>query len=258
VVATHADVEAEPALHGASRYGLHLLGAFRATDRGAQLLLPPSTSRLVAFLAIARRPVERTRVANALWTDKSEERAHANLRSCLWRVRQTGPGLIACTPTHLRIGEDVWIDVSELERAADGVADPGRSFDPDGVDTMWFSDELLPDWYDDFIEVEREQFRQLRLHSLELLATRLLGIGRPERALTVAFTAITAAPLRESAHRLVMSIHLSEGNVAEAIHQFVLLRTLLDRHLGAEPSQAARQLVSQWLPADWVGSAPVR
>lgn len=250
MVATHADVEAEPAPHPTPRYGLHLLGAFRATDRDEELLLPPSTWRLIAYLAIARRSVERTRVANALWTDKSEERAHANLRSCLWRVRQSGPGLIACTPTHLRIGEDVWIDVSELERVANGVTDPGGSFDPDGVDTVWFSAELLPDWYDDFVEVEREQFRQLRLHALELLATRLLGVGRPERALAVAFTAITAAPLRESAHRLVMSIHLSEGNVAEAVHQYVLLRSLLDRHLGAEPSPAAQRLVSQWLTSD--------
>jgi DNA-binding SARP family transcriptional activator len=134
------------------------------------------------------------------------------------------------------------------------MAAPNGSFDPDGVDTVWFSAELLPDWYDDFVEVEREQFRQMRLHALELIGTQLMRVGRPERALAVAFSALTTAPLRESAHRLVMSIHLSEGNVAEAVHQYVLLRRLLDRHLGAEPSPSAQRLVSQWLASDLVRS----
>jgi hypothetical protein len=103
LVATHAGVEAgrrQPA----SRYELHLLGTFRAVDRGRELLLPPTISRLLADLAIARRSIERTRVANALWTDKSEERAHANLRSCLWRApdRSWADRLHPDTPAHWR------------------------------------------------------------------------------------------------------------------------------------------------------------
>jgi DNA-binding SARP family transcriptional activator len=230
--------------------GLHLLGGFRATDRGADLSLPPSTWRLIAFLALAERPVDRGRVASSLWMDKSEERAHANLRSCLWRLRQVDVELVYCTPTHLQIGGLVDIDVREFVRLSRELVDQRVPLDVDEVDTGWFTAELLPDWYDDFVETEREQFRQLRLHALEALALRLSGAGRSDRALDVALTAVSAAPLRESAHRVVLAIHLDEGNVSEALRHYRTMCVLFERQLAVEPSDAARRLVERWLPDD--------
>jgi DNA-binding SARP family transcriptional activator len=231
------------------QYRIHLLGGFRATDGTHEVELPTSTWRLVAFLAIAGRPVERSYIANSLWMDKSETRAHANLRSCLWRLRQLNVPIVGYTQTRLCIYDDVLVDHRELVRIARVLADEQAEVDLNAIEAEWFCAELLPDWYDNFVDTEREQFRQLRLHALEALARRLQRVGRTERALDVALTAVAAEPLRETAHRLVISLHLDEGNVAEALRQYRTLSTLLKNQLGVGPSPAVRQLVSPWLTA---------
>ena len=229
---------------------MQLLGGFRATDGAHRPLdLPTSTWRLVAFLALAGRAVGRSQAAGSLWMDKPEPRAQANLRSCLWRVRQGAPGLVTCGANHLRIADRVSVDVWDLARFARHLADRDREVDLAEVDYGWFADDLLPDWYDDFVEIEREQLRQLRLHSLEALAARLQRAGATHRALDTALSAVAASPLRESAHRLVITLHLDEGNVSEALRQYERLAGLLRSQLGIRPSAAARRLVEPWLSA---------
>ena len=62
------------------------------------------------------------------------------------------------------------------------------------------SGELLPDWYDDWVLLEAENWRQLRLHALEVLAGLLTAAGRYGDAAAAALAAVRADPLRESAH----------------------------------------------------------
>jgi DNA-binding SARP family transcriptional activator len=231
----------------AERRSLYLLGGFRACAGDQDITLPVCTWRLVAFLAIVDRPVERARAANSLWLDKSEQRAQANLRSCLWRLRQVDGAIVRCTATHLRLGENVGVDLRDLLRLARSLADRSIAVELDGVDAELFCAELLPDWYDDFVEIEREQLRQLRLHALEALAARLQEAGRTHRALDIALTAVAAGPLRESAHRLVISIHLDEGNISEALRQYGMLCALLRGQLDVEPSAGVRRLIAPWL-----------
>lgn len=229
-------------------FSLNLLGGFHTADGGSDVVLPSCTWRLVAFLAIADRPVDRGRVASSLWLDKPEARATANLRSCLWRLRQVNAELVVGTSTHLQIGAQVRVDLREFVRLARELGDHRVVLEIDEIDLTWFSAELLPDWYDDFVEAGREQFRQLRLHALESLAVRLGRAGRADLALEVALTALATAPLRESAHRLVISLHLDEGNVSEALRQYRSMSALFERHLAVEPSPAVRRLVARWLP----------
>ena len=53
-------------------------------------------------------------------------------------------------------------------------------------------------------------------------------------------------PLRESAHRTVVCVHLAEGNVAEALRAYENFRTLLAHELGVRPSDHMRRLVAQY------------
>jgi DNA-binding SARP family transcriptional activator len=107
--------------------------------------------------------------------------------------------------------------------------------------------ELLPDWYDDFVEVRREQLRQMQLHAMEAMAERFGRAGATTKALDLARSAVAAAPLRESAHRLVVMLHLAEGNVSEAVRQFDLLQRLLRDELGIRPSSAMSELIKPWM-----------
>ena len=106
---------------------------------------------------------------------------------------------------------------------------------------MW--GELLPEWFDDWIVVERERLRQVRLHGLEALCDRLSAAGHHSQAVQVGIAAVADEPLRESAQRTLIQAHLAEGNVSEAVRQFQVYRRLLREELGVGPSAALEGLV---------------
>ena len=91
--------------------------------------------------------------------------------------------------------------------------------------------ELLPDWYDDWT-VFNASVSAMRLHALERMCDELRRQGRLDKALEVGLAAVASEPLRESAHRAVMRVHLAEGNAAEAFRQYDLFRGLLRSRLG--------------------------
>ena len=81
-------------------------------------------------------------------------------------------------------------------------------------------DDLLPDWNEDWVLIERERFRQARLHALEALCDRFSEAGRMMPAIQAGLAAVTADPFRESAHRALIRTHLREGNRSEALRQY--------------------------------------
>ncbi len=207
---------------------------------GQQIGLPLSAQRLVAFLALHHRPLLRVYVAGSLWIDASEARSHANLRSALWRLRQTGHFLVDATPSHLALGPEVDVDVHRVVALSRGLLrDPEAA---GGLDDELTGD-LLPDWYDDWLELERERLRQLRLHALEAVAERLLADARYGEAVEACLAAVDSDPLRESAHRLLVRVYLAEGNWGEALRQYRVFCTRLQAELGLRPSGQMEALV---------------
>jgi DNA-binding SARP family transcriptional activator len=215
---------------------------------GELVSLPPSAQRLLALLALHDRPLLRPHVAGTLWLDTPDERASANLRSSLWRLNRPGPRLVDATSFQLRLAPDVRVDVREAAALAHQLLSRtgGTSGDEADLapDPRLLTGELLPDWYDDWVMLERERLRQLSLHALEALGDLLLAAGRLGAALEAALEAVAMEPLRESAHRLLIRIHLAEGNAAEAIREFELCGRLFRDQLGLEPSPQLAQLVA--------------
>jgi DNA-binding SARP family transcriptional activator len=227
---------------------LSLLDAFELRCDGELVSLPPSAQRLLALLALHDRPLLRPFVAGTLWLDTPDERASANLRSSLWRLNRPGPRLVDATSVQLRLAPDVRVDVRETASLAHQLL--SRPTGPPGdeaelaPDPRLLTGELLPDWYDDWVMFERERLRQLSLHALEALGEQLLDVGRLGEALEAALEAVAMEPLRESSHRLLIRIHLAEGNGAEAIREFELCGRLLRDQLGLEPSPQLVRLVA--------------
>jgi DNA-binding SARP family transcriptional activator len=218
-----------------------LLGSFELRSGGKPVRLPMSAQRLVAFLALHERPARRPFVAGVLWPETTDERAFANLRSVLWRVRGPAPALVDVKGQRLALGPTVEIDVREAIALAhrllveEGV--PGQ------LEAGFFAAELLPDWYDDWVVAERDRYTQLRLHALERVAELSLDAGRLGVALEATLAALAGDPLRESAHRLLIQIHLAEGNAAEALRQYRSARQLFRERLGVAPSAQLDALV---------------
>ena len=222
---------------------LRLLGGFALSCGPSSIALPLAARRVVAFLALLRRPLSRTYVAGSLWLESSEARSHASLRSCLWRLNRSGHPIVDANPETLSLAPDVALDVDEMIRRAGAVlGHPGCEESPE-LNHRVFLDDLLPDWYEDWVLVERERLRQLRLHALEALAERLLVMGRHSQAIEVGQAAVRAEPLRETAHRRLIEVYLAEGNTSEAWRQYHLYRSLLARELGLEPSDKIKSLL---------------
>lgn len=222
---------------------LRLLNAFELVSAGATVPLPMGAQRLVAFVALHNRPVLRSYVAGSLWLDTLDERAAANLRSALWRIHRVSLPLIQAVGQQLRLGVDVRVDLRDAERLARDEVNGGAERDGAASDVGAFVGDLLPDWYDDWVLIERERFRQLRLRALEALCDRLARAGRLGEALDAGLLSVAGEPLRESAHRALIRVHLADANAGEAVRQYRLCRRLLRDQLGIEPSEHMRELV---------------
>jgi DNA-binding SARP family transcriptional activator len=224
---------------------LSLLGGFQLRCAGGEVAVARSGQRLLALLALQGRPLERLWVAGTLWLDATEERAGASLRSALWRLPQPGgAAVVEASTTQLRLARDLAVDVHELTALAEGLESPAGH--PD-LEPSALARDLLPDWYEDWVALERERFRQLRLHALEALCARLTAAGRFGAAVQAGLAAVAGEPLRESAHRILIRAHLAEGNPGEAVRQYHLYRRLLAGELALEPSPAIRGLVQPLL-----------
>ncbi len=226
-----------------------LLEGFQLQHRGGAIALPPACQRVVAFLALQTRPLTRVYVAGALWLHASEPRSCASLRSALWRIRRSiAEPVIDATPTHVALRRDVAVDVDDVVHAMRGLLS-SDSATREELDATYLTGELLPDWYDDWLDPERERLRQLRLHALEAAAQRLLESGRAPHAIDVLLAEARKEPLRESLHRLLVEAHLVEGNATEAIHCYQRYRRRLTATLGIAPSPRMEAVVGDLGPA---------
>ncbi len=228
--------------------GLVLLGGFELTVLGVPVGLAPASRRLVAYLALQHRPATRSRISEVLWSDVDPRHAGASLRSALWRLAPLG--IVVSSATQAWLDPGVEVDVQRLARIATLL--PAGKPSADGLvafsrDLVEAGDDLLPDWDDDWVVVERERYRQLRLQAMDLVGNGLLDSGRCDEALRVALAATSTEPLRESAHRVLLRAHLSQGNVAEAVREYQRFADLLRDELGARPSKVMRDLLSPFV-----------
>jgi DNA-binding SARP family transcriptional activator len=224
------------------RAGISLLGGFEYRRGDEAVPLSPSAQRLVAFLALHERPLQRVHVAGTLWIDSTEEHANASLRTALWRVQHLRPALVSRTSTHLALAGDIQIDAAQIEVLAHRVLGGGR-LEADEVARLAGARVLLPDWYDDWVVIERERLRQLCLHALEQVSAEAREQGRYAQATEAGLAAVALEPLRESAHRVVIEAYLAEDNASEALRHYQLFEHLLDSKLGLQPSPRLQELV---------------
>jgi DNA-binding SARP family transcriptional activator len=236
--------EARPAPTASiARASLSLLNAFELRCEGLVVNLPLSAQRLLAFVALHEHPLHRVYVAGTLWFHASDDRAGASLRSSLWRLNRPGHVVVEATSRHLQLAPDVDVDLRRALAVAHRLLDGSADADDLELGEAALRGELLPDWYDEWLLFERERFRQVSLHALEALAERLVCAGEVARALEAALSAVRIEPFRESAHRVLIRVHLAEGNRSEALRQYELCRRLLRDRLGVEPSAGLTELL---------------
>jgi DNA-binding SARP family transcriptional activator len=243
---------------GHSSWSLQLSGSFQLLYQEEVAALPSIARRLLAFLALHSRPLMRAYVAEALWPDSTSRRANASLRSTVWRIHQVSRELIQASTTYLNLSSGLSVDIQTHVALARRLLDQSTECKPQDLEQhsiTALSIELLPDWFDEWLMLERERWDQLRMHALEALAERLLDVANFSLAVEAALAAVWAEPLRESAHRTLIRVYTAEGNWAAALSQYRRYRALVKRELSIEPTAQMEELIRPLTPRQQVYSS---
>jgi SARP family transcriptional regulator, regulator of embCAB operon len=252
------EAHAAPAVH---RTGVDLtvrvalLGGFRLLTGNDVVPVSGGSERLLAFVALHRQAVGRLLVAGTLWSEVSEGRSYASLRSALARLDRASRTTLQVTPLSLELAQGVAVDLRDARALAHRLLGPTPPAETDlsAAAIASLSLDLLPLWYDDWVLLEAEDWRQLRLHALEALVGGLTVARRFGDATAAAGAAVRADPLRESAQAALIRVHLAEGNQSEALRAFDRFSRLLQADLGLVPTPQLRELVADLLECSALG-----
>ncbi|MGX5653475.1 AfsR/SARP family transcriptional regulator [Geodermatophilus nigrescens] len=225
-----------------NRYRVEVLEAFRVLRHERAVHLRPSAQRLVAGLAVLG-PMARESLSARLWPDHHRDRALGNVRTVLWRLRTDAAGLIREDPSLCVL--DAVVDLDVIRDWAAGA--PDRPVGACDVPPPAVASELLPHWDEEWLVDAREELRMLRLRALEACGQRLLGADAFADAATCGRIALRIDPLRETSVRLLVQVHLREGNQVEALRQYRRYCDLLAQEMGrgVAPSSALTELVAE-------------
>jgi DNA-binding SARP family transcriptional activator/DNA-binding HxlR family transcriptional regulator len=246
LVASHLEPEDSPA--SPLLVEISLLGAFAVRIGGRPIEdLPVGSQRLLVFLALHNRAVTRIAMAGTMWPEASDERAGVSLRSALSRLDTPTREAVLSASAGLSLVETVAVDLRAGQALAHRLLRPDATpadADLDQEAILLLSGDLLPDWYDDWVASEAEEWHELRLSALCAQAEHLLALGRGAEGMFAARAAMRGDPLRENAHGILIRLHLAEGNQSEALRVFERYSDLLLEMLGIQPTERLRSLVA--------------
>ncbi|MGH8828536.1 MAG: AfsR/SARP family transcriptional regulator [Jiangellaceae bacterium] len=212
--------------------------------------------RLLALLALQGIRVRRY-IAGTLWPDSTENHALASLRATICRVRHARPGLLIADGMAVGLDTRLRVDVDDVTMYATHAIEEPETVDVSAATYRLGRGDLLPGWYDDWVLSERERLQEIRIRALESLTEHSLRRGDTGSAMAAAVAAIAVDPLRESAHRALITVHLAAGNNADAVQEFRRYRRTLRHEFGLAPSQHMVELMRPLFDHRDDASAPI-
>ncbi len=212
---------------------LHLYGAagWRQGDQALRTL-ERKHAALLAWLWL-EGPTPRARLAGLLWPDVPEDRARANLRQRLLKLRQEAGALVH--------------DQDGLLALAPGVTvAPAVSPGAELLQGLAFDDcEALARWLDG----QREQARGQRKRDWLAQVREAAQSQRLDDALYAADQLLQADRESEEAYRALMEVSYLRGDHAAALSAWDRCREMLRQIYGVQPSAATQQLGQTLLEA---------
>jgi predicted ATPase/DNA-binding SARP family transcriptional activator len=251
---------------------IRLFGGFRLlyNEQPISMVHQLRLQSLLAYLVMHRElPHPRQQLAFLFWPDVSEKRARANLRKALYELRKVLPNLDeivqiedhylqwrnATDPDFSAMGAEKsgkTVKVTDVERFAASLAQVEPAKQPEVARAALeeavslYVGDLLPACYDDWVLIERERLRQRYVNALEQLIA-ILEQHELASALAHAQRLLHCDSLHESTYRVLMRLHVLNGDRATALHIYHTCVTLLQQELGVEPSPETQQLYQHLL-----------
>ncbi|HSM72383.1 MAG TPA: hypothetical protein VK851_12640, partial [Anaerolineales bacterium] len=183
---------------------IYLLGHFRV-ERGAKHVELPTrkVESLLAYLILNSESHAREKLAALLWGDSPDAEARNSLRNALAVLnKKLGHDLFIIDRQVVKINPDypLWVDALEFDlQASDFLANPVS--DSNLVDLELYQNDLLTDFYDDWIFPQREHYRSLFLESLLQLTQQLRSQSEYKKAIGFAEKVLSLDQTNERAHQ---------------------------------------------------------
>lgn len=231
---------------------LQLFGSFGLADNGTpiQVIRQTRHQALLAYLALFRDEVHlRHDLADLLWPEKPTKRARANFRKALHYLRANLPNadqllVVDQQTVQWQTSAPVAVDVIAFEAALDATETSGEDRVIDLIQRAieHYRDDLLPNFSDEWILIERERLQQRHQRALIQLIELLERRRDYAEAIATAQRLLRHDPLNEIAYRALMSLHSLQGNSALALQSYHDCLKLLAEELGSDPSEQTQTL----------------
>ncbi len=197
--------------------------------RWVEILGPGKPMALMLYVALARnRATTRERLLALLWSNVGPDRGRSALRQMLWYIRRkVAENTIAGRGETVALDIDLSVDVEEFDRCLEA-GDVSGALDI-------YRGPFLPDFavpggieFEHWAELERARLLTTYLHAGETHVRALLEGARLADARRLARDLRDAAPLRESAWRLLLQTLLESGETLVAKLEIDALRQMLE------------------------------
>ena len=218
-------------------------------DNGGELSLATRKARaLLAFLIVEREKWHtREHLADLLWSDRQQAQARHSLTQALGAIRklgdQLGVELIEAEGNRVRLSPGTVVDdVTTFRREAES--------DPE-VAAGTYKGPLLDGFapgsqqFEDWVEIERAVLHRQACQAFERAAETRHAARNLNEAIELTQHLISLDPLRETAHRTLMRLHVANGDRTAAIRQFIFLEGLLNKELAVKPSEETVELFEE-------------
>ncbi len=230
-----------------------LLGKFEIHLDGKPVALSSQPAQvLLAYLLLnAGVALRREQLAGLLWPDSLDSSARKNLRNTIWLVRKAiGDQYLIADKTTVTFATTTpyELDVAILEQPVE--SDSASLVQAISV----YGGDLLPGYYEDWVQLERERLRDFFERRIQLLLERLAHEGQWSEVQRWAEHWISLGYVPEPAYRALMMSHAAQGDLSHMASAYRRCVKVLQETLDVSPStetQALYQRLSQ-------GELPVR
>ena len=242
--------------------------SLRRGDGPPAAVTGPPRIVLAALVLADGAPVPRDELAARVWPERMPRTWASALRTHVSRVRALlapvvggGETVVAGESGYQLVLPERVEAVVDVRRAEAALAAARERFADDPGAALTLAVEaadairapFLPGHPGPWAEAVRAHVEDVAVGALELASAAAAALGDGSRAIALADDAVRRAPLRESAHRRLMTALGATGNRAEALRTYQRLRRVLADELGVDPSPETEAAY-----LDLLGPAPPR
>jgi predicted ATPase/DNA-binding SARP family transcriptional activator len=240
-------------VNGSQQIRIYLLGHFRVECEAESIQLPTrKTESLLAYLVLNPESHAREKLAALFWGDSSDTKAQNSLRNALAVLnKKLGHELFIVDrqTVQINMAYPLWVDALRFEsQVLSFLADPVS--DPTMVNLALYQNDLLTDFYDDWVFPKRDHYQSLFIETLLQLTQRMRSLSEYKKAIEYARKVLTFDKTNEHAHQHLMFCFMALGDRSSALRQYEDCKRVLEEYLAVEPSTPTVALY------EWIKQSP--